>query len=151
MPAINQNPKFKIEYPKDHDQQRYIAQGFQNVSNASLIVLALDSCCWCSLRILSYNLWILKLSEVRELTLQASDTGLLSNHSIICILAQFVGLGSKVMFLDRRFARRRISFTRSVFFGDRNWFFGREHQGSFSNATKGSPPLFLRPMDMRYY
>ena len=32
--AINRNPKFKIEYPKDHDQQRRIAQGFQNVSGA---------------------------------------------------------------------------------------------------------------------
>jgi hypothetical protein len=51
---------------------------------------------------------------------------LLSNHSIICILAQFVGLGSEVMFLDCRFARRGISLTRSVFFGARNWFFGRE-------------------------
>jgi hypothetical protein len=30
--AINRNPKFKIEYPKDHDQQKGIAQGFQNVS-----------------------------------------------------------------------------------------------------------------------
>jgi hypothetical protein len=32
--AINRHPKFKIEYPKDHDQQRRIAQGFQNVSRA---------------------------------------------------------------------------------------------------------------------
>ena len=32
--AINRNPKFNIEYPKDHDQQRRIAQGFQNVSRA---------------------------------------------------------------------------------------------------------------------
>jgi hypothetical protein len=32
--AINSHPKFNIEYPKDHDDQRQIARGFHNVSSA---------------------------------------------------------------------------------------------------------------------
>jgi hypothetical protein len=32
--AINSHPNFKIEYPTDHDAQRQIARGFQNVSSA---------------------------------------------------------------------------------------------------------------------
>ena len=84
------------------------------------VPFALNSCCRRSLCILWYTSWSLKFSEVRKSTSQASETGLLSSQSIICILAQFVGLGSKVMFLDSRFACRQISLTRSVFFGDRN-------------------------------
>jgi hypothetical protein len=32
--AINSHPNFKIEYPKDHEDQRQIALGFQNISSA---------------------------------------------------------------------------------------------------------------------
>jgi DDE superfamily endonuclease len=32
--AINSHPNFKIEYPKDHEDQRQIARGFQKVSRA---------------------------------------------------------------------------------------------------------------------
>ena len=32
--AINSHPNFKIEYPEDHEKQRQIARGFQNVSKA---------------------------------------------------------------------------------------------------------------------
>ena len=34
--AINSHPNFKIEYPKDHEGQRQIALGFQNMSKAGL-------------------------------------------------------------------------------------------------------------------
>ena len=32
--AINSHPNFKIEYPEDHEDQRQIARGFENISSA---------------------------------------------------------------------------------------------------------------------
>ncbi len=54
------------------------------------VASALNSSCWCSLCILWYTSCSLKTSEVRKSTLQASNTGLLSHHSIICILVQLL-------------------------------------------------------------
>jgi hypothetical protein len=34
--AVNRHPRFNIVYPDDHDKQRSIAQGFQNVSSAGI-------------------------------------------------------------------------------------------------------------------
>jgi hypothetical protein len=34
--AINSHPNFRIEYSKDHKEQRQIARGFQNVSTADI-------------------------------------------------------------------------------------------------------------------
>ena len=38
--AINSHPKFKIEYPKNHDEQRQIASGFEKVSHAGFMCCA---------------------------------------------------------------------------------------------------------------
>jgi hypothetical protein len=34
--AVNRHPRFNIVYPDNHDKQRSIARGFQNVSSAGI-------------------------------------------------------------------------------------------------------------------
>ena len=74
-------------------------------------------------------------------------TGLCSSHSILWGLFQFLGRGpGRTLY---RFARRSISVTNSVFFGQNKLFGSRDH-GSFSRESRGvSPSMAFKPIQSR--